>query len=696
MSWISEASLYGLLPVSMGAVAVAGMIAAGESLRRRRIQSLLETSGDAESLRQEIARIEQELTTRRAQLAEIDQREIEAKQRIAQASRLEAQIAELESRRDQLKEFEERTRAIRAEADDARVAREVAQSQTAELEQRRTALLSASGSLEARKQQLESELATSERAAEEVRRNLDALRTEATEATAQRHYASEQLAEAQLRRTVTETMLATATQKLEVLERRQEELSEIEQKLIQAKAELDQLVAASSEQRARAQATEEDLMGVKARSEFIKEEIEQLKLERSQVNGNSVDSAGEFAENAVFKRLADVWKPVFEKKQGLLPPASEADRLKEVRDYLRKNGLIFPDRVLYAFHTSLKVSNEATLLILAGISGTGKSLLPQRYAEGMGMNFQLVPVQPRWDGPQDLLGFYNFLQEKYVATDLIRAIAQMHEYPEDWNLPEDSRHISLKDQMLLVLLDEMNLARIEYYFSDLLVKLETRRTINPKIREQRIKASIELNAGPETSNLSRGIHVFPGSNCLFVGTMNEDESTQSISDKVVDRANVMRFARPRKLDGGATSPAPDPPSGRLSRAIWRSWQEETKLTDSEKLVVDSTIEKLNDALAGVERPFGHRVKRAIVQYVSLYPRSTTHAFKHAIADQIEMRILPKLRGIELDDRAQECLNAVEVLTREHDPELADAIQNALDRDSSRFHWLGISRDPDAN
>ena len=214
--------------------------------------------------------------------------------------------------------------------------------------------------------------------------------------------------------------------------------------------------------------------------------------------------------------------------------------------------------MINAFHTSLKVADMSPLVVLAGISGTGKSELPRRYAEGMGMHFLSLPVQPRWDSPQDMFGFYNYLEKRYRATELARALVQMDRYFDDehrgWNYPEDWADHNLRDRMLLVLLDEMNLARVEYYFSEFLSRLETRRGINAADVLERRKAEISLEVGLQSLSRDDGqininrqptLPLFVDTNVMFVGTMNEDESTQTLSDKVVDRANVLRFGRPK-------------------------------------------------------------------------------------------------------------------------------------------------------
>lgn len=129
--------------------------------------------------------------------------------------------------------------------------------------------------------------------------------------------------------------------------------------------------------------------------------------------------------------MGTVEDPLDEVKAPVLSRASFEDRpseldeqaaLAKLKHSLRDEGLVFHPRVIEAFHTALKVQNESPLLVLAGISGTGKSLLPQRYAEILGMHSLMVPVQPRWDSPQDLLGFFNYLEGRYKPTELARAL----------------------------------------------------------------------------------------------------------------------------------------------------------------------------------------------------------------------------------------------------------------------------------
>src|SRR5690606_26481606 len=153
------------------------------------------------------------------------------------------------------------------------------------------------------------------------------------------------------------------------------------------------------------------------------------------------------------------------------------------------------------------------------------SLLPRAYADSMGMNSLVVPVQPGWAGPQDLLGFFNYLERKYKATDLSRHLARFSQFAgEDLGLPDFEEAGILKDQLLLVLLDEMNLARVEYYFSEFLSRLEMRASIDSRDEDQRRRVAIPLDTGPLKDTHRRPV-LYPDTNILFVGTMNEDEST---------------------------------------------------------------------------------------------------------------------------------------------------------------------------
>ncbi len=363
---------------------------------------------------------------------------------------------------------------------------------------------------------------------------------------------------------------------------------------------------------------------------------------------------------------------------------SEPQALEELKDYLNKLGLSFHERTLYAFHTCMKINDLSPLTVLAGISGTGKSELPRRYAEGMGIHFLQMAVQPRWDSPQDLFGFYNYLEHRYIATDLARALAHLDVYNHQ-DLANDWR-----DRMLLVLLDEMNLARVEYYFSEFLSRLEVRKSVNTDNAASRLDAEIQLDIGGR----EQAFNLYVDRNVLFVGTMNEDESTQTLSDKVIDRANVLRFGRPKRLADGQPRSDISRPDRFLSRQVWSSWSRSMDqldmLNQQEMNQLGKWIVRLNDTMDSLERPFAHRINQAIRIYCVNYPQGGPDHLRHAFADQLEQRILPKLRGLDTAE-FQDALGQLLALIEEiGDAPLAAAMQAGRQR--PLFVWQGINRD----
>ena len=394
------------------------------------------------------------------------------------------------------------------------------------------------------------------------------------------------------------------------------------------------------------------------------------------------------------EKLSALWEPVFLRSELDEAPGvpDERAQLDSAKHYLRELGLVYPDRVINAFHTCLKTADMSLLTVLAGISGTGKSVLPRRYAEAMGLHFLNVAVQPRWDSPQDLFGFYNYIESKYKATELARVLVQMEKYNTE-KLPME-RLESINERICLVLFDEMNLARVEYYFSEFLSKLEVRRGIADR-NQAALRRPAEVDF--DTGIMSEGEHpvrVFPAGNILFVGTMNEDETTQALSDKVIDRANVLRFGRPTKLARSEDQrDDAKPVRAALSFDAWQTWIADPRdaLRQSDKDQISKWAHHINSALGDIKRPFGHRVNLAIEHYVANHPESGETRLKHAFADQLEQRIMPKLRGLDCHDglvsKSFQSIN--EVLGDLGDEPLSAAFEKA--RSEDLFLWQGVER-----
>ena len=357
-------------------------------------------------------------------------------------------------------------------------------------------------------------------------------------------------------------------------------------------------------------------------------------------------------------------------------PQKEIDSLEEFKAGLEKMALSFSMRTLLAFHTALKVQDITPLTVLAGVSGTGKSILPLKYAEFFNIHCLTMSVQPRWDSPQDLLGFYNFIEGKYVATDLSRLLYQY----DKGNYAND---------LSLVMLDEMNLARTEYYFSEFLSKLEFRRALNQGSDADQAKIAL-------SSELSKKLSI--SDNILFVGTMNEDESTQTLSDKVLDRANVLRFGCPKFSDvkNESKSLAFDKTYA-LKKDLWSKWCHPS-FNDGRDFI-NKNINELNSALNSIGKPFGFRVRDAIMRYTASYPRFSDGElsldYKTALADQIELKILPKLRGLDCSSTITlTSLDKVRgVISETEDEDLINAFSQAYNQctEMQMFIWQGVSR-----
>ncbi|MGH2342494.1 AAA family ATPase [Segnochrobactraceae bacterium EtOH-i3] len=392
-------------------------------------------------------------------------------------------------------------------------------------------------------------------------------------------------------------------------------------------------------------------------------------------DGGSGAAAGAEETRAILGSLLEA-PSIFTVRPLSTRPLDEGAAIERVRTHLAKQGLQFSDRLVRAFHTALKIADMSPLTVLAGISGTGKSELPRRYAEAIGLPFLQLAVQPRWDSPQDLFGFYNYIEGRYKPTELLRAMVHL----DSRNWPEQAR--GFEKHMTLVLLDEMNLARVEYYFSEFLSRLETRRGGG-----SREAAEIELDFGGRRFKGIPGNKVYPVERLLFVGTMNEDESTQSLSDKVVDRANVLRFPRPKTLKADAAAVAGGDGSAAselLPFPVWQGWHRVPGRDSS----IGDWLEKLNTAMEKAGRPFGHRMGKAIASYIVNYPGNR----QEALADQLEMRLFPKLRGVDVQDAdVREGLDGFASFIDQEvrDPPLREAFESA--RNGEQFVWRGVDR-----
>lgn len=371
----------------------------------------------------------------------------------------------------------------------------------------------------------------------------------------------------------------------------------------------------------------------------------------------------------------------------------EIEWLNKIKNSFKEVGFKFSDRLLYAFHTSLKVGDRNPLTVLAGVSGTGKSELPRLYSRYGGINFLPLAVQSNWDSPYSLFGYYNSLEGKFNATSLLKVLYQAQ---------EDTKN-SISDYLTIVLLDEMNLAHVELYFSELLSKLELLRGSDD------VKLEIDIaEKNPYEIKLNK--------NVIWVGTMNEDETTKSLSDKVIDRSNLINFPRPNKfVSRNELKEQEEAP--KLKRELWESWkwndvknmlmQNETTKEENIKIITEfedkiddlkEKMEEINGYLKFSGRAIGHRVWQSIENYIRNYPlvlesirnrnsEELEKAIQIAFEDALVQKLMPKLKGLETEGLVREkCLNDISSKIQTYANGIASDFDNSLNNPYGVFVW----------
>lgn len=358
-------------------------------------------------------------------------------------------------------------------------------------------------------------------------------------------------------------------------------------------------------------------------------------------------------------RLESIETPYFERRAMAQLETSETGWLDKIYSNCKESGIEFNQRLLYSFHTALKTADWSPITVLAGVSGTGKSLLPEYYSRFGGIYFMSMAVQPDWDNPQSLFGYFNSVDNRFNATTLIRAMVQFSGKTEQVN--KDS---NLSDAMFIVLLDEMNLAHVELYFSDMLSKLERRRN-----SDDEIDVEIDLGAGMPKYLLELNNSI------LWVGTMNEDETTKSLSDKVLDRGNLLSFPRPKEFISRSKVNHVEA-AQMLPKSVWQNWLDANVIEEDEFAnrigKYKKGLEDINKAMEFAGRALGHRVWQSMENYMANHPKVIATikadvfddaqcelAMQKAFEEALVHKVMPKLRGIETDGETKvKCIDEV--------------------------------------
>lgn len=365
-----------------------------------------------------------------------------------------------------------------------------------------------------------------------------------------------------------------------------------------------------------------------------------LKLTSIEKNNMSIEHEGMDNGNREDKNIAqsiDLENNQIDEGLIEIDTSKKTDELIiESMDYhSQKRNLFYNMKDFVNIHTALKCNS---LVILSGLSGTGKSAIVDIYARALGINnttnpdenrMLFIPVRPSWNDDSDLLGYVDLVHMVYRASDsgfvdfLVRA-------QKDEN------------KLFIVCFDEMNLARVEHYFSQFLSLLE-RPTNQRELQLYDKQYSGRLYNSKEYPN-----RIKIGDNVKFIGTVNIDESTYHFSDKVLDRANVIR------LDVLNYSRAWEKKKyGSLVNINW-SMDDYRAITimnsDEDMLRVHQLLWDIHILLheGNTKYGIGPRIVKNIDMYLWNLPKSNigNFSFSDGIDLQIAQRVLTKVRGPE--------------------------------------------------
>ncbi|WP_391571350.1 MrcB family domain-containing protein [Cohnella sp.] len=316
-----------------------------------------------------------------------------------------------------------------------------------------------------------------------------------------------------------------------------------------------------------------------------------------------------------------------------VPNLSTSERLTAIKDYIRQRGFSFPDRLVDNFYLSLKTK---PFVILAGVSGTGKTKLVQLFAEAIGATsengqYTLIPVRPDWSDPSDLIG-YKDLSDRFRPGPLTDVLLKASE-------PAN------RDKPFFVCLDEMNLARVEHYFSDILSILETQKRKEDRIVTDELIRSSAL-ANEEDRSKYGGLHI--PDNVYLIGTVNMDETTHPFSKKVLDRANTIEFNE-IKLDEYPSLSANEATVYPAANAFLRA--DYLQLVDAYQGATIPTVEnitnelvRINGILESIHSHVGFRIRDAICFYLIYNEQASLLANNEAFDFQLLQKILPRIQG----------------------------------------------------
>lgn len=308
------------------------------------------------------------------------------------------------------------------------------------------------------------------------------------------------------------------------------------------------------------------------------------------------------------------------------------ERLDSIKTYIKHKGFAYPPGLIENFYLSLKTR---PFVILAGVSGTGKTKLIKLFAEAMGATaqngqFTLIPVRPDWSDPSDLIG-YSDLSGKFRPGRVTEVLLEASQNPS---------------KPYFICLDEMNLARVEHYFSDMLSILETQQWQDGRITTAPI---IHGNSLVQDKDQAVYGNLSIPENVYLIGTVNMDETTHPFSKKVLDRANTIEFndiflAQFPDEDSGSEL-GPEPTSNQFLRSDYLQLVDAYH-AESKALITKTTdvLVQINRILEEIHAHVGFRIRDAVCFYMLYNERFGLFSEEEAFDHQLLQKILPRIQG----------------------------------------------------
>lgn len=295
---------------------------------------------------------------------------------------------------------------------------------------------------------------------------------------------------------------------------------------------------------------------------------------------------------------------------------------KDIYETIANSQFTFSTDIIRDFHLNLTALDDKHFVILNGISGTGKTQLCRLYANAVyGLDYEaenpylmIIPVRPDWMDATALFGYYSSFEKKYIMTEFLQVLISAQKE---------------RDKPHFIVLDEMNLARVEYYLSDYLSAVESRKEILLHNRE-------------DVTDIPQKISIPP--NVYLLGTINVDETTHSLSDKVLDRAFVMTLS---DVDFDH---------------YWSTLDQSVKAVMSNEYVILCDI---HEDLKSFDLHFGYRTMNEMIQKL-VRNKELDEEFSlgsmPALDRVISEKMLPKLRG---DERITDLLTTLKTKFKAH-------------------------------